>query len=410
MIAAYSASVRLHGLPPSFRHWQKECDELGIPPVIAVAGSRGKSTVVRMLQSVFNRAGVQSAIWTDFGVEINGRRQSREIAGWNLAMARLTDRLLDVAVQELDWNLVSAVGLPHATYPIGIITNICNNDAKCRHTPVGRMALRSRCRIIDAMHPQGFLCINGEDYDLGAVVDSGAMHPMVVARSQAAPLLRQQRTADGLHLWLEHDGGVVLGNAGIRQEIVNINDVPICLDGMASFELTNVMLTCAAGLATGIGPDFIRDALTSFQPSVEHLPGSFSVRDAGGIHTVVDRVMPSWFLKPVLRATNPHPTRRQITVISGLDTVPADDVFEIGRLLGRYVGAVIHHGEVERTRFDAFRKGIARNQYPPVLINLPTERRAINRAVRAVRSEDVLLFLCSGDPNPAIRAVARLEP
>jgi cyanophycin synthetase len=409
VIAAYSASTELQGLPPSFRHWQKGCDELGIPPVIAVAGSRGKSTVVRMLQSVFNQAGVQSAIWTDFGVEINGRRQSREIAGWNLAMARLTDRSLDVAVQELDWNLVSVVGLPHRTYPIGIITSICNNDQTCRNTHDGRMALRCRSRITEAMHPAGFLCLNGDDYDLGAVVDGGSARPVVVAKSQAAPLLRQQRQLGGIHLWLEHDGGLVAGAADARHEIVNINEVPICLDGMASFELTNVMLTCAAGLATGIGPEIIRDALMSFEPSVDHLPGSFSVRDTTGIHTVVDRMMPSWFLKPVLRAANPHPARRQITVASGLDSLPDHDVFEIGRLLGRYSGAVIHHGEVDDQRFDAFRRGIARNHYPPVLINLPTERRAINRALQAVRTEDVLLFLYSGDPNPAIRAIARLE-
>ncbi|HEV2127362.1 MAG TPA: Mur ligase family protein [Thermomicrobiales bacterium] len=409
MIAAYSPLTELRDLPPSFRHWQKRCVEYGLPPVIAVAGSRGKSTVVRMLQAVFDLAGVRSAIWTDFGVEINGRRQSREIAGWNRALARLTERTLDVAVQELDWNLISAVGLPHATYPIGIITNLCSNSTQCRHTAAGRIALRALPRVIDAVHSDGFICLNGEDYDLERAVQGESAHPVVVAKSDGAPMLRQQRDAGGIHLWLKPDGSVVWGNADDRHEIVNVHHVPVCLDGAASFEQTNVMLASAAGLATGIGTEIIRQALTNFTLSVDQLPGSFSARDIGRIHTVVDRMMPSWFLKPVLRAANPHARRRQITVLSGLDRLPADDVFEVGRILGRYSGAVIHHGETDRARFEAFRRGIARNDYPPVLVSLPTERRAINRAMRAVRAEDVALFLCTDDPGPAIRAIDRMK-
>lgn len=410
MIAAYSPSTELRDLPPSFRHWQKRCIELGLPPVIAVAGSRGKSTVVRMLQGVFELAGVQSAIWTDFGVEINGRRQTREIAGWNRALRRLTERSLDVAVQEMDWGVVSAIGLPQATYPIGVITNLCNNAARCRHTDTGRTALKALPRVIDSIHPDGFISINGEDYDIERAVRNAAARPVVVAKSDAAPLLRQQRDAGGIHLWLEPDGSVVWGNAGDRREIVNVRDVPICLDGNASFEHTNVMLTCAAGLATGIGTDIIHQALTTFEPTADKLPGSFSVRGVGQVTAVVDRMMPSWFLKPILRAANPLGRRRQITVAGGLDKVPSGDVFELGRMLGRYAGAVIHHGDVDKERLDAFRRGIARNDYPPVLIHLPTERRAINRAMRAVRADDVVLFLCADEPGPAIRAVERMQP
>jgi hypothetical protein len=120
--------------------------------------------------------------------------------------------------------------------------------------------------------------------------------------------------------------------------------------------------------------------------------------------------MPSWFLRPVLRAANPQAKRRQISVIGGLNKLPMADLFEIGRLLGRSHGAVILHGELKEDRYADFRRGVARNPYPPVLIHLPTERRAINRAMQAVRADDVLLFLSDGDPGPAIRAVSRMTP
>ncbi len=409
MIAAYSPPTELRGLPPSFRHWQKRCYENGIPPVIAVAGSRGKSTVVRLLQAIFDHAGVQSAIWTDMGVEINGRRQSREIAGWNRALARLMERSLDVAVQELDWNLVAAVGLPDSTYPIEVISNLCSNSPQCMATRQGETARHALPRVARAVHPTGYLCINGEDYALEQAATASAAVPIVVAKSDAAPLLRHQREAGGTHLWIDDAGNIVGGLDGESVNIVNIHDVPICLEGRASFQQTNVLLACAAALATGIGSGIIREALLGFESDVEHLPGAFTSEKVGSIQTFVDRVMPSWFLRPVLRAVNPQSTRRQITVIGGLGTLPLDDVFEIGRLIGRAHGAVIHHGDVDRRRYEAFKRGIARNDYPPVLLHLPTERRAINRALRAMRAEDVILFLCDDDPGPAIRAVSRIR-
>lgn len=409
MIAAYSPATELRGLPPTFRQWQKRCYEHGIPPVIAVAGSRGKSTVVRLLQAIFDSAGIQSAIWTDFGVEINGRRQSREIAGWNRALARLTEHTLDVAVQELDWNLVAAVGLPHATYPIAAITNLCSNSVECLETPAGQLARRALPRVAQAVNPAGLVCLNGEDYALDHVAMLSSSRSIVVAKSDAAPLLRQHQQVGGTNIWIADDGAIVGGSDDTTFEIVNVKDVPLCLGGHASFELTNVLVTCAAALATGIGPEIIRDTLVRFQPSVEYLPGSFSVSQVGSVHTFVDRIMPSWFLKPVLRAANPRSRRRQITILGGLDKVPESDVFEIGRLLGRTHGAVIHHGDLDDGRHEAFRRGIARNRYPPVLVHLPTERRAINRALSAVRGGDVVLFLCDGDPGPALRAVERMK-
>lgn len=410
MIAAYSPPSELKGLPPSFRHWQKRCFEHGIPPVIAVAGTRGKSTVVRLMQAIFDHAGLQVAIWTDFGVEINGRRQSREIAGWNRALARLTERSLDVAVQELDWNLVAAVGLPHATYPIAVITNLCNNSSDCLASPEGQVGRKALPRVAQAVHPVGTVCINGEDYALDQVAMLTSGTPLVTARSDSAPLLRQHRASGGTDLWIDPDGNVVAGSDEGAISILNVRDVPLCLGGAASFEHTNVLLACAAALSTGIGVDLIREALIGFEPSVDHLPGSFSVRQVGSIDTFVDRIMPSWFLKPVLRAVNPQSRRRQITVIGGLDSVPYHDVFEIGRLLGRTHGAVIHHGDVDSDVYEEFKRGIARNEYPPMLLHLPTERRALNRAMRALRADDVALFLCAGDPGPALRAVARMRP
>lgn len=409
MIATYSSSASLGGLPPTFRHWQKQCYELRIPPVIAVAGSRGKSTVVRLLQAIFEHAGLESAIWTDFGVEIAGRRQRGEIAGWNRALTRLTERSLDIAIQELDWSLVSAVGLPKAMYPIGAITNLCGNSDECMRSPLGRIAKSALPRVAEAIHPAGMLCANGEDFALGDALSRTAACAFIVAKSDASPLLRHHRELGGKSLWIRERTSLVGGDHLQKLDIADILEFPICRDGAASFQQTNVLIASAAALAAGIGPDIIRESLRQFDHTPDLLPGSFSDQQVGSIRSVVDRISPSWFLKSTLRAANPRSERRQITVVGGLASLPPEDLFEVGRMLGRSHGALIHHGDISAAKFAEFKKGLARNDYPPMLVSLPTERRAINRALRAVRADDVLLFLGDGDPGPALRAVDRLR-
>lgn len=408
MVATYTRTNELGQLPPTFRQWQKRCYELRIPPVIGIAGSCGKSTTVRILQSIFNLAGVQSAIWTDFGVEINGRRQKGEISGWNRALARLTEGSLDIAIQELDWNLVSAVGLPRAMYPVIAITNLCGNSDACLQSPQGKLAVRALPRIGEAVHPNGQLCINSDDYELVTLLNNVDPPAVLVAKSESSPLLRKHHDAGGTTLWLRDGRHMVVGHRATSRDIGDMQRFPICRGDSATFQQSNVLIAAAAALTTGVGPDMIVQALTAFEPKPDVLPGSFSIRQVNGTRTIVDRLMPSWFLRSVLRAANPRAERRQITVMGGLSSLPHDDLFDVGRMLGRTHGALIHHGDVSESRLAEFKRGVAQNNFPPLLLQLPTERRAINRALGAVRAEDVLLFLVHGDPGPSLRAVARM--
>jgi hypothetical protein len=163
----------------------------------------------------------------------------------------------------------------------------------------------------------------------------------------------------------------------------------------------------AVASAVGIDRATIVSALTGFLPSAEVLPGSFNSYQSGTLRIVIDTLAPSWHLRPILRAVNPGNQRRQVTVVGDLEWLPEGDVREVGRLLGRHAGAIVLHSNRDPRRVDAFRRGIAANDYPPIVIHLPTERRALNRALRTVRGDDIALILTNADAGPATRAVQR---
>src|SRR5215213_6135129 len=97
---------RLQPAPESFHHWRDRIVADGLEPVIVVAGSRGKTTVVRLLNDMFVEAGLRTAIWTNRGVEIEGTPQLGELGPWANVRDRLSTGSLDVAIREVAWSTV----------------------------------------------------------------------------------------------------------------------------------------------------------------------------------------------------------------------------------------------------------------------------------------------------------------
>ena len=383
---------------PNVRAWQRDTFERGLLPVIGITGGRGKSTVARMVDAILQQSHLRTAIWTNLGVELRGRRQRGEISGWSLALSRLADTTIDLAIQELHWSTVNAVGLPPASYPVLAITNGSHGTPE---------AHRGSLRVAAAVHMHGLLVVSGDDHALVDAAHAAGSMLVITSLAKDAPLLRQHLAAGGSAVWIVDDE-IRCGEEDDFQTICQTTDLRCGYGGTVQFELANALTAIAIACAIGIDARTVTEAITRFETSADILPGSFNVYEVETWRVVVDGLVPSWHLRTLLRSVNPGSRRRQITVVGDLDTIPGHDVREVGRLLGRHAGAIVLHSNKDYRRVDAFRRGIAANDYPPVMIHLPTERRALNRALKTVRPDDVVLILTNADPGPATRAVTRL--
>ena len=390
----------------TFRSWQRDTTELGLLPVIAVAGGRGKSTVVRMLDAIFQRAHLRTATWTNLGVEIRGRRQRGELSGWSLALSRLAESSIDVAIQELHWSTINAVGLPRESYPVVAVTNLHGSLEAPLRLDHSSTPFRSAQRIANAVHQQGVLLVNGDD---PALIDATSPGNATIAMSSFAfesPMLREHLGNGGSGIWLSK-ATIRIGDENESHDLCQVESLPACIGGDAPFQIANAMTAASTAFALGVDSATIVAALGDFETTPDILPGSFNVFRTGAFRAIIDVASPSWFLRPLLRAVNPLNSRRLITVIGDVEHLPEDDVREVGRLLGRHHGAIVTHSNSPSSHLSMFRKGISANAYPPPIIHLPTERRALNRALKTTRPRDELLILVQGDAGPSIRAVTR---
>lgn len=390
----------------SFRSWQRDSLERGILPVIGIAGTRGKSTTARLLNAIFTRAHLRTALWTNLGIEIRGKRQRGELAGWSLALSRLAESTIDVAIQELHWSTVNAVGLPPTSYPGAAITTARGSSDAPLETVEMDAAQRGTRRVSEAAHEHGFLVLNGDDYQLADTLEQTESNAIVIALSRESPILRRHLAEGGSGAWVT-DRGIYLGTAERSERICSTDDCPLTLNGEASYQVHNVLTALAIAAAVGIDHSTIRAALSDFRGTPTILPGSSNIFDHGMFRAVVDQCAPSWYLRPLIRAVNPHGKQRLITVLGDLSVLPDTDVPEVGRLLGRHYGAIVLHSNQDEDVVEQLRRGIASNAYPPVVVHTTTERKAINRALKTIRADDVILFLTQNDPGPSIRAIER---
>ncbi len=401
-----------HGASADFLHWQQATLRAGLLPVIGIAGSTGKSTVLRLLDCIFRESGLKTATWSDLGVEIRGRRQRGELSGWGLALSRLAEGTIDIAIQELHWSTIHAVGLPASSYPILAITNLRGAVETHWNENALRTATNASLKIAEAGHPQGMLIINGDDFSLMDAMKKTPSTPVIVAHSKESPAVNRQLRTSGPATWTEKGeivtncNSVRSGEGGVRS-IMTLNDAPLTMHGAAAFQVTNLMIATSIAGAVGIDEKSVVTALSTFRAEAETLPGSFNVWETGAVRAVVSTLSASWQIKHVLKAVNPGAQRRQISVVGDLEALDYDDVVELGRLLGRYHGAIVLHSNRDTSRVNALRHGITANKYPPLIIHLPTERKAINRALRTAREDDVVFMMPTGDPATSCRAAAR---
>lgn len=391
---------------PSFRSWQRDTLQSRLLQVIGVSGTRGKSTVLRLVEAMLNDSHLRCATWTDLGVQIRGRRQRGELSGWSHALLRLSEGSIDIALQELDWNTVNAVGLPPNSYPVMAITGLRERTEHPESSPSLQSALRAAQRVITAIPHNGFLVVSADDYyavDAAADTDATVIQ---VSLSHKSPNLVQHLEEGGMAVWVR-DGMVMMGDSYRASRLCHVRDIPLSMHGEASFNVTNILMAVAIGRGIGIDTPCIVRTLRAFRSSWEILPATMNLYESGDRLAAVDQLGPSWVLQPVLKAINPRNSRRQITVIGDLRWIDAEEVYDLGRTVGRTPGAIVIHSEQDEALVESFRQGLSANPYPPLLIRLPTERRAINRALKALRADDVLLILTTGDSTAAHKAMKR---
>lgn len=361
-------------------------------PVVAITGTRGKSTTAWLLHDILSDLGWPLGLWCSTGVFVNGRRQLGELQPWTEVLHALQGGELAIAIQELEAPVVASVGLPPQAYRLAAVTTICGNNEACLISLEAQHAARAQRIVARAVHPVGQLVLNADDLDVLEVAEETVAEVVLFALHPENPALRRHLATGGRGVWVE-DGVIVGGRADATVPVVRVQDTTFTLGGALTFQVQNLLCATALALCLGVPPGIIQRAARRFLPDPHLLPGACNLIELRGATIVLDTSHHPWTLRQLIRGIRQQPHRRTVIVSHGFEDLSPDQTVEVGNLLGRLGGVVIIHGRVADGHLDLLKAGLIRNVMPPLIVTQPDEPAAITHALQLLREGDLCLVI-----------------
>ncbi|CAN5801628.1 hypothetical protein BH20CHL1_BH20CHL1_02490 [soil metagenome] len=374
-------------------------------PLIAVGGSRGKSTVSWMLDAMIRDSGGSVGSWLTSGVYVDGERMEGELRPWSRVLLAAKYRELDVVIQEMEATMVVGAGLPARTYPCAVLTTICGNDDSCRLSMSTELEERSLMSVVGAVRDDGCIVGNADDLSIVTAMRTTAARGVLFALHPENPVLQRHLSEGFSAVWLD-GGSIVYGDYRANESLVPVADIPATLDGTLIFQIQNAMAAASMALELGINPAVISHSLRNFEPQHATQPGACNIVEAKGAQIVVDAPTQTWSLKMLARGIKHQPHRRTVVVSGCFPALSAEDAREVGRILGALGGVVIlHNDDSANGRMDSIKAGIAANPVPPLMLVLGTEVAAVDQMLLSIGAGDTALILAD-HPTEVLQQIA----
>jgi cyanophycin synthetase len=261
-------------------------------PVIAVTGTNGKTTTVRMIGHILRQAGLRVGMATTDGVYSGDRLiYEADASGPRSAEMVLDDTSVEAAVLETARGGILRGGLGYDKADVAVITNVTADHLGADGVDDLDELVGVKALIAEEMHDGAAVVLNADDPAVAAI----AGRPRVLRNnpairfftvSEGNPVAERHRRAGGITCELR-DGRLIEFEAGRARTLLSVADLPGAFDGRARHLVANALAAASACRAVGVSAKDIRRALATFTPD-ESNPGRGNVYRAGSGPVIVD--------------------------------------------------------------------------------------------------------------------------
>ncbi len=261
-------------------------------PVVAVTGTNGKTTTVRMIGHILRQAGLRAGTATTDGVYAAGRLiHQADASGPRSAEMVLDDPSAEAAVLETARGGIIRRGLGYDKADVAVITNSTADHLGTDGIDDLDELIDVKALVAEEIHDGGTVVLNADDLAVAAL----AGRPAVARRAPVIryfsldpgnPVVQQHRAAGGVSYQLRH-GELVEIEDGRELRLAAVAELPGAFGGLAPHVVANALAAVAACRALGVSAKDIRRALASFTPA-EANPGRGNLYLASGSPVIVD--------------------------------------------------------------------------------------------------------------------------
>lgn len=395
-------------------HMFPEGDD-GRIPVVAVTGTNGKTTTVRLTAHLIRSMGLRVGMTNTDGVYVNGRQiDSGDCSGPRSARNVLAHPDVDAAVFETARGGMLREGLAYDRCQVAVVTNIGTGDHLGLNyiTTVEDLSVLKRVTVLNVA-PTGMAVLNAADPQVARMADHCPGQVTFFGPNEHHPVIATHR-ALGKRVIYAEDGHIVAAE-GTTQVRIPLAQIPITHNGAIAFQVDNSMAAIGAAWALGIPWNTVLQGLYTFVSDAHAVPGRFNLFDYKGATVIADYGHNPDAIQALSDAVQRMPARERLAVISGAGDRRDEDIRDQTRILGKVFDEVLLYQDAcQRGRADGevialLREGLEGAPKTQRISEIRGEFNAIDAALEKLQPGDLCLILIDQVQEALDHIAARVQ-
>jgi cyanophycin synthetase len=369
-------------------------------PVVAVTGTNGKTTTVRLIAAMLAAHGQRVGMTSTEGVFVDGHCvDTGDCSGPQSARNVLMHPYVDAAVLETARGGILREGLGFDRCNVAVVTNLGAGDHLGLNylNTVEELAVLKRV-IVQNVAETGYAVLNAADPH---VVAMQAVCPgsVIFFASDPALAVMTQHRALGRPTVHVAEGHIVATRGAEEIHRIDLARVPITRGGTIAFQVENVLAAVAAAWALGLDWPLIASALAGFESDTRTVPGRFNVLSYRGATIIADYGHNPDAIRALGQAAQAMPAQRRIIVISAAGDRRDQDIRDQAAIVGQYFDEVLlYQDAAQRGRADGeviglLREGLVGASRTRRIDEVRGEFLAIDQALARLGPGDLCLIL-----------------
>ena len=368
-------------------------------PVVAVAGTNGKTTTVKLIAHLLTANSHRVGMTGTDGVYISGKRiDTGDCSGPRSARNVLMHPDVDAAVFETARGGVLREGLGFDRCNVAVVTNIGEGDHLGLNfiTTVEDLAVVKRV-IVQNVAPGGTAVLNAADPMVASMASVCPGAVTFFARDVHHPVMTMHRAQGRRVVYV--DGDAIVAAEGRNAQRIPLADIPLTRGGTIGFQVENAMAAIGAAWGLGIDWDVVRKGLLSFVNDAQSAPGRFNLFSYKGATLIADYGHNPDAIQALVNAVESMPAKRRSVVISGAGDRRDIDLRRQTEILGDAFDSVVlyedacQRGRAEGEVVGLLRDGLANAKRARSVKEIKGEFAAIDAALADLAEGDLCLIL-----------------
>ena len=368
-------------------------------PVVAVTGTNGKTTTVRLISHLLTQHGMRVGMTNTDGVYVDGTCiDTGDCSGPKSARSVLLHPDVDAAVLETARGGVLREGLAFDRCDVAVVTNIGSGDHLGLNyiTTVRELSVLKRV-IVQNVATTGTAVLNAVDPNVAAMASKARGAVTFFALDKHHPVMATHRAQGQSTVYVE--SGHIVASKGDFEQKLSLAEIPITMGGAVGFQVENVMASIAAAWALNIPWSTIQLGLARFSNDNDNAAGRFNLFQFRGATVIADYGHNPDAMLALVQAVQAMPASRRSVVISGAGDRRDQDIRQQTEILGdAFEEVVLFEDQCQRGRQDGevialLRQGLAKASKTTRTAEIRGEFLAIDTAMDRLAPGELCLIL-----------------